>query len=313
MPLTFSAGYGWETWKRSEARNVADLREGSPHFSLDVGVFDWMSLRSSYTTGRRRIHGEYIQNTTDDQPLHRRFDQADRDRERTNLLATVTPLDQLTMSGSWTVGHDEYPHSAYGLQSDRNNMQEGDISWALTDRFSVDGSLTNERFLTRLRSQYRANGRLNNPTYDWVANNHDEIRTVSAGFRAAFVPDRFEAGGRLDASRAKFRMATFNPLTPTGGTATQNFAATASDLPLVTQKFQPMMLFATYFVTPEWEMTFRYETERWAQNDFRTLGLQPSTGNAIFLGNNLNDYNARFITISISYRPRLRRVARPAL
>ncbi|HCU10669.1 MAG TPA: hypothetical protein DGB72_00915, partial [Gemmatimonadetes bacterium] len=77
--------------------------------------------------------------------------------------------------------------------------------------------------------------------------------------------------------------------------------------------FQPMMLFATYFVTPEWGMTFRYETERWAQNDFRTLGLQPSTGNAIFLGNNLNDYNARYITISVSYRPRLRRVARPAL
>ncbi|MGZ3333244.1 MAG: MtrB/PioB family outer membrane beta-barrel protein [Gemmatimonadaceae bacterium] len=313
LPLTFSAGYGWENWKRSEARNVADLREGSPHLSLDVGVFDWMSLRSSYTTGRRRIHGEYIQNTTDDQPLHRRFDQADRDRERTNLLATVTPFDQLTMSGSWTIGHDEYPHSAYGLQSDRNNMEEGDISWALTDRFSVDGSLTNERFLTRLRSQYRAGTQLNNPTYDWVANNHDEIRTVSAGFRAAFVPDRFEAGGRVDASRAKFRMATFNPLTPTGGTATQNFNATASDLPEVTQKFQPMMLFATYFVTPEWGTTFRYQTERWAQNDFRTLGLQPSTGGAIFLGNNLNDYNVRYITISVSYRPRLRRVARPAL
>ena len=313
LPLIFSAGYGWERWKRSEARNVADLREGSPRVSLDLGVFDWMSLRSSYTTGRRRIHGEYIQNMETDQPLHRRFDQSDRDRERTNLLATVTPLDQLTISGSWTIGHDEYPHSTYGLQSDRNNMQEGDILWAVTDRFSVDGSLTNERFLTRLRSQYRATGQLNNPTYDWVANNHDEIRTVSAGFRAAFVPDRFEAGGRLDASRAKFRMATFNPLTPTGGTATQNFNATASDLPEVTQKFQPMTLFATYFVTPEWGMTLRYQTERWAQNDFRTLGLKPAEGNGIFLGNNLNDYNARFITISVSYRPRLRRVARPAL
>ncbi len=313
LPVTLSAGYGWEGWKRSEARNVADLREGSPRMSLDVGVFDWISLRSSYTTGRRRIHGEYIQNTTSDQPLHRRFDQADRDRERTNFLATVTPLDQLTMSGSWTVGHDEYPHSAYGLQSDRSNMEEGDISWAVTEQFSVDGSLTNERFLTRLRSQYRATGQLNNATYDWVANNHDEIRTVSAGFRAVFVPDRFEAGGRVDASRAKFRMATFNPLTPTGGTAAQNFNATASDLPLVTQKFQPMTLFATYFVTPEWGMTLRYQTERWAQNDFRTLGLTPAVGNGIFLGNNLDDYSARFLTISVSYRPRLLRQARPAL
>jgi len=313
LPVTLSAGYGWEGWKRSEARNVADLREGSPHMSLDVGVFDWMSLRSSYTTGRRRIHGEYIQNTTDDQPLHRRFDQADRDRERTNFLATVTPLDQLTMSASWTVGHDEYPHSAYGLQSDRSNMEEGDISWSVTERFSIDGSLTNERFLTRLRSQYRATGQLNNPTYDWVANNHDEIRTVSAGFHASLIPDRLEAGGRIDASRAKFRMATFNPLTPTGGTAAQNFAATASDLPEVTQAFQPMTLFATYVLTPEWGMTFRYEAERWSQNDFRTAGLVPAEGNGIFLGNNLDNYDARFFTISVSYRPRVLRLARPAL
>ena len=313
LPLTFSAGYGWETWKRSEARNVADLREGSPRLSLDLGVFDWMSLRSSYTTGSRRIHGEYIQNTTGDNPLHRRFDQADRDRERTNFLATVTPLDQLTMSANWTVGHDEYPHSDYGLQSDRSNMEEGDISWAVTDQFSVDGSLTSERFLTRLRSKYRTGTQLNNPTYDWVANNRDVIRTVSAGFRAIFVPDRFEAGGRVDASRAKFRMATFNPFTPTGGTATQNFNATAADLPEVTQKFQPMNLFATYFVTPEWGMTLRYQTERWAQNDFRTLGTRLAEGNGIFLGNNLDDYQARFLTISVSYRPRLLRVPRPAL
>jgi len=41
--------------------------------------------------------------------------------------------------------------------------------------------------------------------------------------------------------------------------------------------------------------------------------IKPAEGNGIFLGNNLNDYNARFITISVSYRPSLRRVARPAL
>jgi len=50
-----------------------------------------------------------------------------------------------------------------------------------------------------------------------------------------------------------------------------------------------------------------------AQNDFRTLGLQPAEGGGIFLGNNLNSYNAKFFTISLSYRPRLLRVARPAL
>jgi hypothetical protein len=108
-------------------------------------------------------------------------------------------------------------------------------------------------------------------------------------------------------------MATFNPLTPTGGTAAQNFAATASDLPLVTQKYQPMSLFASYVVTPDWGLTVRYETERWAQNDFRTAGLLPWEGNGVFLGNNLDNYNARFFSVSVSYRPTFLKLSRPAL
>jgi MtrB/PioB family decaheme-associated outer membrane protein len=313
FPLTFSAAYGWEYWTRSEARNVAHLQEGTPRLGVDLGLLDWLTLGASYTTGRRRIHGEYIQNTPDDQPLHRRFDQANRDRERTNLLATLMPIDQLTISATWSVGHDAYPDSPYGLQSDRSNMEGGDISWAPVPRVSLDASLTREVFDTRLRSKYRVTGQLNNPTYDWVANNRDQVRTASGGFHATVVPNRLEAGGRLDYSRASFRMATYNPITPTGGTAAQNFNATASDLPEVTQKYQPMSVFATYLVTPDWGVTVRYQTERWAQNDFRTAGLVPAEGNGIFLGNNLDDYNASFFTLSVSYLPRVLRVARPAL
>lgn len=313
LPLTVSAGYGWESWSRSEARNVAHLKEETPRAALDFVPFYWMSLDASYTRAQRRIHGEYIQNTPDDLPLHRRFDQANRNRERTNLLATVTPLDQLALSGTWTVGHDEYPDSPYGLQSDRTNVEGGDISWTPAQRFSVNAGLTREVFHTRLSSKYRATGQLDNPTYDWIANNDDVVRTASAGFRATLIRDRLEVGGRVDWSSARFLMATYNPLTPTGGTAAQNFSATASDLPEVTQQYQPMSLFATLLVTPDWAMTLRYDTERWAQNDFRTLGLQPAEGNGIFLGNNLDDYRARYFTIVMTFRPSLLRVARPAL
>ena len=313
LPITVSGGYGWEYWTRSEARNVAHLAEASPRAALDVTPLDWISLNASYTTGRRRIHGEYLQNTPNDLPLHRRFDQANRNRERTNFLATVTPMDQLALSGTWSVGHDEYPDSPYGLQSDRTNVLGGDVSWTPIQRFSLNGALTQEVFHTRLQSKYRATGQLDNPTYDWIANNNDRVNTASVGFRASVLPDRLEVGGRFDRSTARFLMATFNPLTPTGGTAAQNFAATASDLPEVTQKYQPMSLFATYLVTPAWAMTLRFDTERWAQNDFRTLGLVPAEGNGIFLGNNLDDYRAAYFTMAITWRPTLLRIPRPAL
>ena len=250
LPLSFSAGYGWEYWTRSEARNVAHLREESPRVAMDVGVVYWMSFNASYTTGKRRIQGEYVQNTPNDLPLHRRFDQADRDRERTTIMTTLTPLESVTLSGTWTVGHDEYPDSPYGLQSDRSNTIGGDASWSPTPRFTLTGGLTQEVFHTRLRSKYRVAGQLDNPTYDWVANNHNVINTAGGGFHATLLPGRLEAGGRLDWSSARFLMATSNPVTPTGGTPAQNAAATASDLPEVTQKYQPLTVFATYVMTP---------------------------------------------------------------
>jgi hypothetical protein len=217
------------------------------------------------------------------------------------------------MSANYAIGHDEYPNSAYGLQSDRNNTLGGDIMWSPAARVSVDASLTHEQFLTRLRSKYRVTGQMNNPTYDWVATNRDGIHTGTAGFRVTVLPGRLDAGGRLEFSTAKFRMATYNPITPAGGTATQNFAATAGDLPEVKQKYQPMSLFATYSIRPEWGMTVRYNAERWAQNDFRTLGLVPAEGGGIFLANNLDNYSARYITVSVSFRPGMLRISRPAL
>jgi hypothetical protein len=226
IPLTLSAGYGWERWKRSEARNVADLREGSPRVSLDVGLFDWMSLRSSYTTGRRRIRGEYIQNTTTDLPLHRRFDQADRDRQRSTLIATLTPLDQLSVSGTWTIGHDEYPNSAYGLQSDRNNMAGADVSWAVTDRFSVDGSLTNENFLTRLRSKYRVTGQLDLTTRvparrSWTARRSDPTKHARNPTPAGATETRY-ASARTTAAP-----------NPTGASSASMTRMPAAILPIV--------------------------------------------------------------------------------
>ena len=313
LPVTVSAGYGWEYWTRSEARNVAHLAEASPRAAMDITPFDWMSLDASYTTGRRRIHGEYLQNTTSDLPLHRRFDQANRNRERSNLLATFIPRDQIVVSGSWSVGHDEYPDSPYGLQSDRTNIVGGDVSWSPIQRFSVAGSLTREVFHTRLQSKYRTTGQLDNPTYDWIANNNDVVRTAGGSVRVTVLPDRLEVGGRFDWSHARFLMATYNPLTPTGGTATQNFNATASDLPVVTQQYQPMSVFATYLVSSQWTMTVRFDNERWSQNDFRTLGLLPAEGNGIFLGNNLDDYRAAYFTLALTYRPTLLRIPRPAL
>ena len=108
-------------------------------------------------------------------------------------------------------------------------------------------------------------------------------------------------------------MLTFNPLTPAGGTAAQNFAATASDLPEVTQNLVPFSVFVRYQQSPEWAFTARLQRETYDQNDFRTLGIVPYIANGVFLANDYLSYDATFLTISVSYRPRLFRIGRSTL
>jgi len=70
------------------------------------------------------------------------------------------------------------------------------------------------------------------------------------------VPDRLEIGGMLELSDARLENHGFNPNgPPTGGTATQNANATATDWPDITQKWLSASAFVTYRFTADWAAT----------------------------------------------------------
>jgi hypothetical protein len=312
-PITLGSGLAWDHWVRGPHRNVYRTSDVAPRVSMDADLGEYASLRVSWGKGWRRTSDPYIQNTTSDAPTHRRFDQANRDRERTNFMVSAYPISAVMLSAAWSVGTDEYPDSPFGTQFDRAVSYSFDGSWSPVDRLSVWSGYTRETFATRFRSRYRTTGQLENPTYDWVANNVDAVNTLSAGFRASLVPDRWEVGGQWDRSASVYQMRTFNPLTPAGGTASQNFAATASDLPAIDYSFEPFSLFVTYQYSEAWATTLRYQGEIYDQKDFRTLGLLPYEGGGVFLANDYLKYNVRYLTVTFSYRPRLLKIGRSAL
>lgn len=117
----------------------------------------------------------------------------------------------------------------------------------------------------------------------------------------------------LELSKARLENHAFNPQTPTGGTATQNANAAASDWPDITQKWLPASAYAQYHVYRDWFATVRFTWDKFNKKDFRTDGLKPATGADIFLGNDYRDYNVQFLSFTISYRPQWLGVGRPAL
>jgi MtrB/PioB family decaheme-associated outer membrane protein len=316
-PVSLSAGYAWEQMERDSAvRNVLRTNENTPRASLDFTGLDWANLRATYSKGWRRGDG-YRQYFSSEMPLSRRFDESDRNRERTSLMASVTPIDQITISGTWQVGHDFYPTSAYGVQSDKDAGAGGDIDFTLTTWLTAGVGLMHETFDNVMRARYRS-GADSNATYDWVGNNTDASTTTSANILATLIPDRLQVGGTYQMAHSQYAMLTSNPLTPTGGTAAHNLAATAVNLPEVTQTLQPINVYARYQFTRDWAFTVRYQGELYYQNDYKTLGLNPATATSatnmyLFLANNFQNYDARFFTFTFSYRPQAMKLGRSTL
>jgi MtrB/PioB family decaheme-associated outer membrane protein len=309
--LSLNAGLAWETWKRdSTQRNVVTTNERTPRVSLDFTGLDWVTLRASYSNGVRRGDGYHI-TTASENPDFRRFDEADRNRERTNFEAEFMPIDQLSVALTWEVGHDGYPNSLYGVQSDKSVMAGGSVEWTPTSRFSFNLGYSREDYNDYLQQLYRSGSTaatLHNPTWVWDNNNTDHINTTYAGFTAVLDPDKWEAGGTFSLSDATFLMANFNPLTPTGGTAAQNLSATAINFPAITQQLHPMSFYLRYRYDKDWALTLRYNVESYNQNDYRTQALVPAIGttaNHINLSSYYQNYDVGWWTFLVSWHPSL--------
>lgn len=300
---SLTGGWWFERWERNAPeRNTRHTNEHAGRALLTVDPNAWLEIRGSLVASRRRIVGEYLAVTEDQLPTLRRFDQANRNRTRWEVQTSVSPHDAFSVTGIFGGSRSNYPDSEFGLQLERSWLAGGEVEYSI-QRVTLGASHTREVFHSRQRSKYREPTQPNNPSYDWVSQNSDYIDSFGANASITIVPKRVELGGSLELAKARLTNHAFNPTTPTGGTATQNANAAASDWPDITQKWLPATAYASLRVWSEWYVTARLEWDDFNKRDFRTDGLKPATGADIFQGNDYRDYNARFLSLIVSYRP----------
>ena len=326
--LSLTGAYSWENWKRdAEVRNVGKTKEKGPRVSLDFTGTEWLSLHASYTDTRRRGN-EYAQAGTEIIGF-RRFDLSDRNRKRTNVLATVTPLSMLDLSLSYQVNDDKFPNSLYGTQSDKSNMKGIDVDFSPVKWISMSAGYSREDATNILNSRYRTGAvgsvTYDNPSYKWTNTNRDHNRTTYVSANATIIPDRLDFMGTFSNIDARYQLLNVNPATPTGGTAANNLAATVENYPEVKQNLKPINLSLRYLYSSDWGITLRYQDERYKLKDFRTSqplfapfngapGNLPAsignpsgspvtaTGQYHFLSAGYLPYSARFFTLTVSYQ-----------
>jgi MtrB/PioB family decaheme-associated outer membrane protein len=216
-------------------------------------------------------------------PLLRRFDQANRIREQVMATAYVVPVQSVSLGLSLERNHDNYENSQVGLTGDSNYSLNLTGDWTPTKDASLGA------YLTRQIISANQAGSQAHATPDWFA--HTADRVSSGGFHAQWknVVPKLNIGANLYASYTNevLRLDTGSPYTV--------------GFPDNTFRDIGLRLFAGYELSKKSSMRFDYWHERYRTHDRALDGVEPATiPNVLSLG--ISSPNFTINQFAVSYR-----------
>jgi MtrB/PioB family decaheme-associated outer membrane protein len=327
-PVALTLGTGWERWDRPETREVRVSDEFFAKAAVDVTPADWLMIRATYLPSFRRIQ-EYRtfalaaveQDAAPGEPgqsyLLRKYDESDRDRQRVDLMVQITPTETLTITPSASYRFDNY--IASGLRHDANGpgqtgamlgLQQAvswtagmDVNWAPVERLSLAVGYMHEHNFQKQRSRNR---NPDDPALDWISNNIDTIDTYHASMTARLIPGKLDLKFAGNYSYALGRVETWNP--NANGSAVYNAVANTNQVARPWPAFEDSLLrleaSLKYHFGQAWTASLNYAYEMFRKHDWRTDTINPFVpGNpAIYLGNDLKNYEAHIFGATLGYR-----------
>ena len=189
-----------------ENREVNKTDDNTFGASYDLILSDTLNIKTSYDHSIRRINGSYDptvpfqgEETIPQLPFLRKFDEADRDRDKVQVLAGFSPVDPLDVTASFIYGRSDYDSSPFGLLDDEFFFYSLDLNFTVTEQSRLYAFYSFETHESnQLDRQWNPGGVgdpfVREPGFDsnsnWSAELTDDIHTVGAGFDWALIPDR---------------------------------------------------------------------------------------------------------------------------
>jgi len=181
-------------------------------------VFDtvgnqWVTVRTKYEHAQRRGDGieegvaELI--AAEEQPLLRRFDVADRDRDRVTVIGTIMPAPNLSLQLSAVAGQEYYGDWPFGLQDNTHRAYSFGADAAPSEFVSLGASYAYERYETHAKSR-SASAPPPNATFfdarrDWTVDTADRGHSFLANAEVREIGFRLDLSGDFDLNRVRTR------------------------------------------------------------------------------------------------------------
>jgi MtrB/PioB family decaheme-associated outer membrane protein len=296
-------GFGWERWDRDRDREVRLSDEYFVKAAVDVTPAEWLLARLTYKPSFRRDSNYNRLLDPANSPFGRRFDEAERDRQSVELMLQLTPVATLTVTPNVTWRHDDYITSTIGLKDESFYSAGVDVTWAPTERVSFSAGYMREVSFRALDA--RATNVLVNTEY--LSNMEDTTDSFHVGGRYSLIRNLLDWTVNAYYATSDGSVQTTNPNANAGGPALTP-AARAKRWPDFTDEMARVETALRYHLSKAWTASVFYAFETFNKHDWRTDELLPwnpnqqGTTGSIWLGNDLKDYDAHILGMTLTYR-----------
>ncbi len=281
------AGYDYDNYKR----NLQDFDETDEQtlwgkVSANAGEYvDWMF---KYAHAQRDV-STYDPNPVIDppqNPLMRKYNMADRDRDTVGFHTGITPMERLTVGVGIDYAWDDYSKSLVGLLDGEQGDVSADASLVLTDKATLTF------FANRELIKSNQGGSQTTPTIqDWSARNRDTIDTAGVGIKYR-ANEKLDLGADYSASRSTGEISIRDA----------SFAGSSQSFPDLTTELDSVRIYGTYQLKPAVALRATYWYERYDSDDWTVDGVAPLTiPNVITLGQDSPTYHVNAVSLSVRY------------
>ena len=294
-------------------RIFENTAENSYRVSVDSTGYQYVTLRAKYEHSRRTGSGfeEALLEEVGEQPETRHFDIADRDRDRTTAIVTVTPVAQLDVNASVSTGKDNYRNTGFGLRDNTNNTWNVGFDLAPRDTVTLGVNYGVEKY-TAFQYSRSANPptatdqTFFDPRRDWSDDQTDKVKTLSASVDLLRTIPRTDVRVSYDLSDGKATY-VYN-LSPNQTLFT---SVPLAQLPPLKNRLTDTRIDVSHFVRTNIAIGVGYQFEDYQVDDF---SLNASTINqlnpvnaagvfasTIYTGYLYRDYTAHMVWLRLSY------------
>lgn len=318
-------GYTYENVTRN-FREVDETAENTIRASVHSGYFDEATLGADYAYSTREIEGEYSQLNVfkalhsdahytdegcpsdsslcfDNHPLLRKFDVADRERNKLGLYAVIYPAYDTAVGFYFNLTDDDYYNSTLGLTDRETKSFTVDATWSPREYLSLYGFYTREEIETRQAGRdFTGTGGgkasaidpTTGPTLDWTAEHDEDVDTIGAGVSVSLLDNM----ARIKADY------TFAQSSAAVGFTTASGLDAPTDMPGLKTRRHNISVKGEYKVLENVGLGAGYQYESYEEDDWSTDGLMPASTQLprlLALSGSVRDYEAHLGMVYLTY------------